>query len=182
MSSPEPDYEVLHQGRYVRLVRKNGWEFVEREGISGIVVIVAVTDDQRLVLVEQHRIPLDGRVIELPAGMVGDRPEDRDESFAAAALRELREETGYEAASVHRLTSGPYSPARSNALYAFFRAVGLRRVSEGGGDEHEDIAVHEVPLAEVDAWLEAKAEAGLLIDPKIYAGLYFLGKEKSARP
>lgn len=182
MSADGPEYEVLHQGRYVRLVRKNGWEFVERDGITGIVVVVAVTEDQRLLLVEQHRIPLDGRVIELPAGMVGDRPEARDESFAAAARRELIEETGYEAAALHPLTCGPYSPARSNALYTFFRASGLRRVGEGGGDEHEDIEVHAIPLAEVHDWLEQKAAAGLMIDPKIYAGLYFLGKEKSPQP
>ena len=182
MSADRSDYEVLHQGRYVRLVRKNGWEFVERDGISGIVVVVAVTDDQRLLLVEQHRIPLDGRVIELPAGMVGDRPEAPDESFVAAARRELIEETGYEASALHPLTSGPYSPARSNALYTFFRATGLRQVGEGGGDEHEDIVVHAVPLADVHTWLEEKAAVGLLIDPKIYAGLYFLGKENSPRP
>ena len=40
MSAEGPEYEVLHQGRYVRLVRKNGWEFVERDGITGIVVVV----------------------------------------------------------------------------------------------------------------------------------------------
>jgi ADP-ribose pyrophosphatase len=39
---------------------------------------------------------------------------------------------------------------------------------------HEDITVHEIPLGEVLAWLEAKGKTGVLIDPKIYAGLFFV--------
>ena len=180
--SGEGDYEVLHQGRYVRLVRRQGWEFVEHDGILGIVVMVAVTEANELLLVEQYRVPLASRVIELPAGLVGDKPDARDESFAEAARRELLEETGYEAAAMHRLTAGPYSPARSNALYAFYRATGLRAVGEGGGDEHEDIKVHAIPLADLPRWLDQQAANGLLVDPKIYAGLYFLSQEKSGQP
>jgi ADP-ribose pyrophosphatase len=41
---------------------------------------------------------------------------------------------------------------------------------------HEDITVHEVPLAQVHSWLEAKAKSGVLVDPKVYAGLYFIGR------
>jgi len=55
-----------------------------------------------------------------------------------------------------------------------FLATKLRRVGAGGGVAHEDITVHEVPLAEVHSWLEAKAKAGVLVDPKVYAGLYFI--------
>ena len=54
----------------------------------------------------------------------------------------------------------------------------LRRVSAGGGVATEDIAVHEAPLTEVGEWLEAKAKSGVLVDPKIYAGLYFIGSNK----
>ena len=42
------------------------------------------------------------------------------------------------------------------------------------GVANEDITVHEVPLVEVVAWLAAKAKSGVLIDPKIYAGLFFV--------
>jgi len=38
--------------------------------------------------------------------------------------------------------------------------------------------VHEVPLAEVEAWLAVRAKAGVLVDPKIYAGLYFIGSRR----
>jgi ADP-ribose pyrophosphatase len=56
-----------------------------------------------------------------------------------------------------------------------FRATELRRVSQGGGVGTEAIMVHEVPLGEIVPWLAARAKAGVLIDPKVYAGLFFLG-------
>jgi ADP-ribose pyrophosphatase len=54
-----------------------------------------------------------------------------------------------------------------------FHATGLRRTGRGGGVAHEDITVHEAPLDGIAAWLAAKAESGVLIDPKVYAGLFF---------
>jgi len=50
----------------------------------------------------------------------------------------------------------------------------------GPDERHENITVHAVPLAEVHDWLEAKAKSGLLVDPKLYAGLYFLGPINSS--
>lgn len=176
MTDPHSKEGILHEGRFIRMVRRDGWEYVEHPGIRGIVVIVAVTPAGRLLLVEQLRKPVQQRVIELPAGMAGDLPGQRDEDFAIAARRELVEETGYDAAAFERVLVGPYSPGRSSDLYTFFLATGLTKVGEGGGDEHEDIVVHEAPLADIDRWLEARAESGLLIDPKIYAGLYFLSR------
>jgi len=49
-------------------------------------------------------------------------------------------------------------------------------VQAGGGVGHENITVHEVPLSEVHDWLATKAREGLLIEPKVYAGLYFIGR------
>jgi len=51
-------------------------------------------------------------------------------------------------------------------------------VHAGGGVGHENITVHEVPLSEVHDWLAAKASEGLLIEPKVYAGLYFIPQLK----
>jgi ADP-ribose pyrophosphatase len=58
-----------------------------------------------------------------------------------------------------------------------FRAFDLRRIGKGGGVAHENIQVHEIPLVEVVKWLEAKAKTGILIDPKVYAGLFFITRE-----
>jgi ADP-ribose pyrophosphatase len=55
-----------------------------------------------------------------------------------------------------------------------FRASGLLRSGKGGGVAHEDITVHEVPLVEIVKLLATKAKTGVLIDPKIYAGLFFV--------
>ena len=59
-----------------------------------------------------------------------------------------------------------------------FRASELRRVGKGGGVAHENITIHEIPMVEVVRWLKAKARTGVLIDPKIYAGLFFVTQIK----
>jgi ADP-ribose pyrophosphatase len=138
------------------------------------VVLVAVTAEGRLLLTEQHREPVGGPVIELPAGLVGDRPDEADEDLATAARRELLEETGYEARQIRPLAAGPPSAGLSSEVVTFLLAADLRRVGPGGGDEHEAITVHEVPLAGVPDWLAGQARAGRLVDPKVYAGLYLL--------
>jgi ADP-ribose pyrophosphatase len=86
----------------------------------------------------------------------------------------LIEETGYEAGHIEALTHGPSSSGLTSETVTLFRAKKLRRVSPGGGVAHEDITVYEVALTEVYEWLEAKAKTGVLIDPKVFAGLYFI--------
>ena len=137
---------------------------------------MAVTQDQKLVLVEQYRIPVHARTIELPAGIIGDEPGGSGEAHAEAAGRELAEETGFEAGRIEKLTHGPASSGLTSETVTLFLATQLRRTGPGGGVSHEDITVHEVPLVEVQEWLQAKANSGLLIDPKVYAGLYFVGR------
>ena len=135
---------------------------------------MAVTQDQKLVLVEQYRIPVHARTIELPAGIIGDEPGGSGEAHAEAAGRELAEETGFEAGRIEKLTHGPASSGLTSETVTLFLATQLRRAGPGGGVEHEDITVHEVPLVEIQEWLKAKAISGLLIDPKVYAVLYFV--------
>src|SRR5262245_17085432 len=98
---------VLAKGRFLTFVDEGGWEYVTRPDVTGIAVIVAITDDRRLVLVEQYRPAVHNRVVELPAGMVGDADDRRGESMAEAAKRELEEETGYTAARMELLYEGP---------------------------------------------------------------------------
>ncbi|HXU05187.1 MAG TPA: NUDIX hydrolase [Polyangia bacterium] len=166
---------VLTKGRYLTFIDESGWEYVTRPGVTGIVVIVAVTGARHLVLVEQYRRPVHKRVIELPAGLVGDIDGKQTESMADAAARELEEETGYRATEMVRLFEGPIAVGVSDEEVSFFEARGLARVGAGGGDDTEDITVHEVPLAELDAFLAAQSAKGLGIDPKIFAGLYLAG-------
>jgi ADP-ribose pyrophosphatase len=168
----------LYTGRFLALVKEGRWEYVERVNATGAAIIVAVTPEQKLLLVEQYRIPVHRRTIELPAGIVGDEPGGANEGLADAAKRELLEETGYAAQHIEVLTTGPASSGLTSEVVTLALATGLTRVNAGGGVAHEEITVHEIPLSEVDDWLAAKASAGLLIEPKVYAGLYFLGRRK----
>src|SRR3954462_13636416 len=60
--------EVVGEGRFLRLVRRDGWEYVERTGPIRAVFIAAVTDDGRLLLTLEHRVPVDAAVVGFPAG------------------------------------------------------------------------------------------------------------------
>ena len=169
----KPKKLIVAEGKYLRLVRAGNWEYAERCTVAGAVVIVAVTPGQKVLLTEQYRVPVDARVIELPAGLVGDLPEQADEEWAVAARRELLEETGYAARSMKKVAGGPISAGFGNELIEIFLATGLTKEHDGGGVDGEDIVVHEVPLATASAWLKRKARSGVLVDPKVYAGLYF---------
>ncbi|MHC4548534.1 MAG: NUDIX hydrolase [Planctomycetota bacterium] len=162
--------EILGEGRHLRLLRRGRWEFVERVGVEGIVVILAVTDADEVVCVEQERAAVGARVIDLPAGLV------EDESFEAAARRELEEETGFVAQRLERLAEATPSPGLSAEVVTFYRAHGLARVGPGGGDASERIEVHLVPRAGMEAWLQERIARGVLVDAKLYAGLYLAGQ------
>lgn len=170
----KPCITELHQGRFLRLVRDRHWEYVQRVNSSGAAFIAAVTDAGELLLVEQERLPLQARTIELPAGMIGDDAGFADESIEASALRELEEETGYRGARAEILLSGPVAAGMTSEMLHLVRIHELQRVGDGGGVDGENIQVHRVPLTEIDAWLQARAAEGLLVEPRIYAALYFL--------
>lgn len=167
-----PD-EILYDGRYIQMVARSGWEYVRRKNTSGVVIIVALTPDDELILVEQYRVPVGASVIELPAGLAGDVSGREGEALAEAASRELEEETGFRAGAFEELTAGPVSSGLSSETVTFFRARDLTRVGAGGGDESESIVVHLVPLEEVPAWLAERRRQGRLVDPKVYSALFF---------
>jgi ADP-ribose pyrophosphatase len=172
MNLPKPI--TLHSSQFLALIREGHWEYVNRVNATGAAIIVAVTPEAKILLVEQYRIPVHARTIELPAGIIGDEPGAQNESQAEAARRELLEETGYSAGRIEPMTTGPACSGITSERVTLFRASDLHRAGQGGGVAHEDITVHEVPLAEIAAWLEAKAKTGVLIDPKVYTGLFFL--------
>ena len=65
-----------YQGAFLEFKESEKWEFVQRVNAARIVVIMALTTNGNLLLVEQYRPPVEGRVIELPAGLVGDSGPD----------------------------------------------------------------------------------------------------------
>lgn len=168
---------TLAEGRHLRFVARNGWEFVERRNISGIVVVIGMTASGGVVLVSQWREPVQAWVVEWPAGLAGDVPGSETEALATAAKRELLEETGFAAATMEPILTGPPSPGISDEVVTFFRAKGLTRTGRGGGEAGEGVRAHVVPLSGLGDWLDAMQAKGALVDPKVFTGAYILRKE-----
>lgn len=166
--------EVLFNGRWLRLCRRGRWEYAERTTPGGAVIVIALTPDDKVLFVEQWREAIRARAIEMPAGLIGDDPGSESEPLVDAARRELLEETGYACGRVDYYMAGPSSSGMSTETIAFARAWDLRREHAGGGVAGEDIQVHEVPRTEAPHWLCRKLAEGYSIDPKVFAGLYFL--------
>ncbi len=173
--------QIVFEGNYLRLCVRGQWEYVERTHAGGLAaIIVAVTPDDRVLFVEQFRVPLQKRTIEMPAGLVGDL--DADESIERSAIRELEEETGWRAAHAEVLLVGPTSAGLSNERIAFVRATGLTQVGAGGGDANEAITVHAVARADAAAWMVAKLGEGYELDAKLWAGLWLLERNPDGTP
>ena len=173
--------EVVWQGKYQRMMVRGTWEYVERAHAGGLAaIIVAVTPQDEVLFVEQYRVPLQARTIEMPAGLVGDV--DAGESIEQSSIRELEEETGWTADHAEVLMVGPTSSGASSEKIAFVRATGLRKVSEGGGDASEDITVHEVPRPRAAAWLAGKLGEGYELDAKLWAGLWMIDHHLDGTP
>ena len=166
--------KVIKQGKYLRLIRHGGWEYSQRTNCTGIVVIVAKTNDGKVVLIKQFRPPVNKFCIEFPAGLVNDRLEKSTESLLTAAKREFLEETGYRAKTLTKVLTGPVSPGSSADVMTLFVAKGLVKVSKGGGDHTENIEVCEISVTNLESWLSQMEKEGCFVDPKVYAGLYFL--------
>lgn len=173
--------KTVYEGKWLRMKQRGRWEYVERTNEGGLaVIIIAATPEDKLLFVEQRRVPLDGKTIEMPAGLVGDV--DAGESIELAAERELLEETGWQAARIEVLMTGPTSSGMSNERVAFVRATGLTRIHAGGGDSSEAIVVHEVPVADVPRWLTQKMAEGFALDAKLWAGLWLLDRNPDGSP
>ena len=156
--------EVVWSGRFIEAKRLGKWEFVSRtRGVSAAVILAM--DDGHVILVEQYRVPIGARCLELPAGLVGD--EEEGEEAAVAAIRELEEETGYRAERAVELGRFHASPGMTSEGFTLLRAEGLTRVGEGGGVAGEDIEVHRVELEALPAFVAARREAGVAIDVKL---------------
>ena len=160
--------ETMWEGRFITAKREGTWEYVSRSrGIQAgvILAIEEAPDGPHILLVEQYRVPLKARCLELPAGLIGDDHED--EAPADAAARELEEETGYHAAQMEDLGRFYSSPGMVSESFTLFKATGLTKTSEGGGTEGEDIIVHRVLLGEVANYIQAKRREGMALDVKL---------------
>jgi ADP-ribose pyrophosphatase len=170
MLSDLPPLEVMWEGRFVRALKRGKWEFAGRANDIKAVVILA-EHEGRVILVDQPRVPLGVRCVELPAGLVGD--DDPNATVESTAVKELEEETGFTAERVERLGEFHSSPGMLSEGFTLVRAHGVRRIGAGGGDENEDIAVHLVARCDIPAFIEEKRAEGFAIDVKLLLFLDF---------
>jgi ADP-ribose pyrophosphatase len=128
-------------------------------------VILAVDAEDHVILVEQYRVPLGRRCIELPAGLVGD--DQPGEATENAAARELEEETGYRPGRMEVIGEFHSSPGMVSESFTLLRAHDLVKVSKGGGVEGEDIIVHRVPLSGIAQAVARWRAEGYAMDVKM---------------
>ena len=172
--SAQPTDCTIANTPYLRLIDRGGWSFVQRTTGVGVIAIIAVTNENGLLLVEQNRPPVNQSVLELPAGLVGDLSDHPLETLEQAAKRELLEEAGYEAENWSEWVTVASSAGLTDECVTLFYARNLKKVGTGGGDANEKITVHEVPLVEIDDYLEQQVRSGTLLDGRVYAAIYFL--------
>lgn len=162
--------EIMWEGRFITAKRRGRWEYVGRARNIGAAVVLPIdegADGTHIILVDQYRVPLGCRCIELPAGLVGDDESIAGEDPALAATRELEEETGYRAGAMEEVGRFFSSPGMVSESFTLFRATGLKKVSDGGGIDDEDIIVHRVPLAGISQWISEKRAQGYAMDVKL---------------
>lgn len=160
----EPE-ETVWAGKFIAAKTRGKWEYVSRTRGIKAAVILAVDEDDHVILVEQFRVPLGRPCIEFPAGLIGDHGEDEDATDAAA--RELEEETGYRAARMEVIGEFYSSPGMVTESFTLLRAHDLEQVGPGGGVDCEDIIVHRVPLNGIEQFIAASRERGLGIDVRL---------------
>ena len=168
---PVPDHDadekIVWQGKYITAKTRGRWEYVGRPRNIRAAVILAVDEDDHVLLVEQYRVPLGRPCIELPAGLIGDEADFGGEDPLVAAGRELVEETGYRADVLEDLGTFWSSPGMVSESFTLVRASQLAKVGEGGGVGGENITVHRVALSDIAAFTAAKRADGCGIDVRV---------------
>ncbi|MCF6093462.1 NUDIX hydrolase [Microaerobacter geothermalis] len=159
---------TIYEGRIISLkldeVEMPDGRISSREIVNhpGAVAIIAITDQDQMVMVKQYRKPLEKTIIEIPAGKLekGEKPEE-------CALRELQEETGYTAKSLLHIASFYTSPGFADEIIHLFWADQLVK-GENAPDDGEFVELVEI------TWDEAKdlLKSGVIIDAKTILALY----------
>jgi 8-oxo-dGTP pyrophosphatase MutT (NUDIX family) len=137
------------------------------------VNVIALDEDERVLLVRQWRFGIAAETLEIPGGMI-----DEGESDRAAAERELYEETGHRAAAWHRLGDVHPNPAFLGNRCTTWVARGLERIGEPAGDGEEEIVLERAPLRDVPG-LVARGE---ITHALVVAAFYLLAQSPQSPP
>ncbi|MBP0724309.1 NUDIX hydrolase [Bacillus sp. RG28] len=136
----------------------------------GAVAIIPVTDEGKIVLVDQYRKPMERVLLEIPAGKL-----EKGEEPLRTAIRELEEETGYEAAEWNHIQSFYTSPGFADEYIHIYLATGLRKKENSASlDEDEFVEVRELSLEECLSELQK----GAIHDAKTCFAIQYLQLKK----
>lgn len=142
--------EQIFSGRVVKLqvddVKLPNGQTSKREIVRhpGAVAVIAITNENKIVMVEQYRKPLEKSIVEIPAGKL-----EKGEDPRITALRELEEETGYECEQMEWLISFATSPGFADEIIHIYVAKGLSKKENAAGlDEDEFVDLIELTLDE----------------------------------
>lgn len=155
--------ELMFEGKVLHLYRDvvrlpNGAEgFREYNRHIGAVCVLPLDAEENVYCVRQYRYPVGEVLTEIPAGKLDSKTEDR----YAAALRELREETGFRAGKLTYLGDFYPSPAICDERISMYLAEDLT-AGETQFDDDEFLSTVKFPLAE----LADKVQAGAIRDAK----------------
>lgn len=133
----------------------------------GGAVVVPVTDDGKIVMVTQHRFPMNKVLLELPAGKL-----NKDENPFICAVRELEEETGYRSKNVKELGSIYTTPGYSTEKLWIYLAKDLKPGSHNREEGEFGMEVLELTFDEI----ENKIYSGDIVDSKTICGIYLAKK------
>ena len=166
--------QEIYSGRVVHLridtIRQpNGFEG-KREIVAhpGAVCVVPIRDDGMVLLVRQLRLAAGQALLEVPAGT-----REKGEDPRECALRELEEETGYQAADLQPLYTAYLAPGYSTELMYAYMATGLT-LGKTNPDEGENVETVEIPITEIESrvlsgeFADAKTIAALLMATRLY--------------
>jgi ADP-ribose pyrophosphatase len=165
-STPVGDYRIFTIRSDKKISPRTGQErdFYVIDSVNW-VNIVAITPDQQLVVVEQYRMGSNTVELEIPGGMM----DKADASPVMTAIRELREETGYEGGNARILGQTFANPAiMSNVCYTVI-IENCRCTHPLEWDHDEDLETRLIPLAE----LPQLVAQGKINHPLVIVGLYF---------
>jgi len=148
--------EKIYDGKIVQLQvddvtlpngKKSKRELIKH---SGAVAVIPITQDNKILFVEQYRKPLEKPLIEIPAGKL-----EKDEDPELAGIRELEEETGYTAKNLQLITSFYSSPGFADEIVYIYITNELEKLENPPkGDEDEFVEVHELTLDEAKQYVE----------------------------
>lgn len=129
--------------------KKSNREIVKH---PGAVAIIAITEEKKIILVEQYRKALERSIIEIPAGKIepGEPPEE-------TALRELEEETGYTTSKLQYIQSFATSPGFADEIIHLYLAENIVKVEEKAAlDEDEFVELMHVSIKEMESMIVSK--------------------------